>query len=54
MPDMATMQQQMQQNPEMMRQMMDSPMMRSMTENPEMLRMMLESNPQLQVVEQSW
>jgi len=35
------------QNPEMMRQMMDSPMMQSLLNNPDLLRSMLTSNPQM-------
>ena len=45
--DMAQMQQQMQQNPEMMRQMMSNPMMQEMMGNPEVVRSRLTSNPQV-------
>jgi len=45
---MAAMQQQLLQNPEMMRQMMESPLMQGMMNNPEMLRNVFTSNPQMQ------
>lgn len=45
---MAAVQQQLLQNPEMMRQMMESPIMQSMLSNPEALRNMFTSNPQMQ------
>jgi len=45
---MAAMQQQMMQNPEMVRQMMESPLMQGMMNNPEMLRNIFTSNPQMQ------
>ena len=45
---MAAVQQQLLQNPEMMRQMMDSPMVQNMLSNPEMLRNIFTSNPQMQ------
>jgi len=45
---MATVRQQLLQNPEMMRQMMESPLMQSMINNPEVLRSMFTSNPQMQ------
>ena len=45
---MAAVQQQLLQNPEMMRQMMESPIMQSMLNNPEALRNMFTSNPQMQ------
>ena len=45
---MAAVQQQLLQNPEMMRQMMESPIMQSMLNNPETLRTMFTSNPQMQ------
>jgi len=35
-------------NPEMMRQMMESPLMQNMLSNPEALRSMFTSNPQMQ------
>lgn len=48
MPDMAAMQQQMMQNPEMLRQIMDSPMMQGIMSNPELIRSMMQSNPAMQ------
>lgn len=52
---MAAMQQQLLQNPEMMRQMMESPLMQSMLNNPEALRNMFTSNPQMQqLLEVGW
>jgi len=45
---MAAMQQQLMQNPEMVRQMMESPLMQGMMNNPEMLRNIFTSNPQMQ------
>lgn len=50
---MAAMQQQLMQNPEMMRQMMDSPMMQGIMNNPEIMRSMMQSNPQIQQLMQS-
>ncbi|CAE8626697.1 unnamed protein product [Polarella glacialis] len=44
---MAQTQQQMMQNPEMMQQLMSSPMMQQMMSNPEVLRGMVRMNPQL-------
>jgi len=42
------------QNPDMMRQMLNSPMMQAMLDNPEFLRTMMLSNPEMQaVVEQN-
>lgn len=46
-PNMQQMQQQMLNNPEMMRQMLDNPMMQSMLNNPELMRSILMSNPQV-------
>ncbi|KAF1334415.1 Ubiquitin family protein, partial [Globisporangium splendens] len=48
MPNMAAMQQQLMQNPDMMRQMMESPMMQGILNNPEIMRTMMQSNPQIQ------
>ena len=52
--DFSQMQQQMAQNPEMMREMMNSPMMRSamdeMSRNPELLRQMMQSDPRMREV----
>ena len=45
---MAAVQQQLLRNPEMMRQMMESPLMQNMLSNPEALRSMFTSNPQMQ------
>ncbi len=48
------MQQRMQQelfsNPEMMRQIMDSPLTQSLMSNPEIMRSLIQSNPQMQQV----
>jgi ubiquilin len=50
---MAQSQQMMTQNPEMMQQFMDSPMMQNLMNNPEMMRSMVRMNPQLnQMMEQ--
>ncbi|GLD98551.1 hypothetical protein PINS_up007248 [Pythium insidiosum] len=48
MPNMNAMQQQMLQNPEMMRQMMDSPIVQSIMNNPEIMRSVMQSNPAIQ------
>ena len=52
--DFSQMQQQMAQNPEMMREMMNSPLMRhameEMSRNPEMLRQMIQSDPRMREV----
>ncbi|XP_064391196.1 ubiquilin-1-like isoform X2 [Halichondria panicea] len=45
---MAQVQQQLQSNPEMMQQMMESPMMQNFLSNPEALQSVLTSNPQMQ------
>lgn len=45
--DLASMQQQLMQNPDMVRNIMQSPMMESMLSNPDLLRGMLMSNPQV-------
>ncbi len=42
------MQQQMMQNPEMMRQLMDSPFVQGIMSNPDIIRGMLNANPQIQ------
>jgi len=47
-PDMAQMQQQMMQNPEMMEEMMSSPMMQSMMDNPQLMQNLVQNNPQMQ------
>eukprot|EP00978_Attheya_sp_CCMP212_P005964 scaffold13412_cov47-Attheya_sp.AAC.2 len=47
-PDMAQMQQQMMQNPEMMQEMMSSPMMQSMMDNPQLMQNLVQNNPQMQ------
>lgn len=47
-PGMEAMQQQLLQNPEMMQQMMESPMMQGILNNPEIMRSMMQSNPQIQ------
>ena len=48
--DPASMQQQMMQNPEAMRAMLNSPMVQQMLDNPEVLRGIIQSNPQLQAI----
>jgi ubiquilin len=48
MGNMAQMQQQMMNNPEMMRQMMDSPLMQNLLNNPDIFRALLSENPQIQ------
>lgn len=50
MPDVNRMQQQLASNPEMMADIMNSPMMQSMLNNPEFLRNMMTSNPQMRQV----
>lgn len=42
------MQQQVMQNPDMMRQMLDNPMVQSLMSNPDVIRQMMMSNPQMQ------
>ncbi len=42
------MQQQMMQNPDMMRQMLDNPMVQSLMSNPDIIREFMMSNPQMQ------
>jgi len=49
-PNMAQMQQQLQQNPEMLSSMMNSPMMQSLMSNPEIMRNMIQNNPEMQRV----
>ncbi|XP_046839317.1 ubiquilin-1-like [Xenia sp. Carnegie-2017] len=52
--DMNQMQQQLMNNPEMMQQMMESPLFQSMMSNPELIQQMIMSNPQMQqLVERS-
>lgn len=48
LPDMSTMQQNMLRNPEMMRQMMDSPLFQGLLDNPDVLRSTIQSNPAMQ------
>lgn len=50
MPDVHRMQQQLMQNPEMMRSIMASPMMQSMMSNPDLIRNMIGNNPQMRQV----
>lgn len=50
MPDVGRMQQQLLQNPEMMRSIMSSPMMQNLMSNPDMIRNMIMSNPQMRQV----
>jgi ubiquilin len=50
MPDLQQMQQQLQQNPEFMSQMMNNPMVQSLMSNPDFMSNMMESNPQMQQV----
>jgi len=49
-PNMAQMQQQLQQNPEMLSNIMQSPMMQGAMSNPDLIRNMMESNPEMQRV----
>ena len=44
----AQMQQQVMQNPDFMRQMLDNPMVQSLMSNPDIIREMMMSNPQMQ------
>lgn len=53
MPDMASIQQQLQQNPQMMSDMMNNPMVQSLMGSPDFLRTMMESNPQMRAVMES-
>nr|CCA15389.1 ubiquitin family protein putative [Albugo laibachii Nc14] len=48
LPDMSSMQQNMLRNPEMMRQMMDSPLFQGLLDNPDVLRSTIQSNPAMQ------
>mmetsp|Transcript_20949 Transcript_20949/g.43725 ORF Transcript_20949/g.43725 Transcript_20949/m.43725 type:complete len:507 (+) Transcript_20949:24-1544(+) len=48
MPDINSMQQQLQSNPEMMRSIMNSPMMNQMMNNPELMSSLIQNNPQMQ------
>lgn len=48
LPNMAQMQQQLQQNPEMLSNIMQSPMMQGLMSNPEIMRNMMQSNPEIQ------
>lgn len=48
--DPAQIQQQMMQNPEAMRTMLNSPMVQQMMENPDVMRSIIQSNPQLQAI----
>mmetsp|Transcript_45787 Transcript_45787/g.139090 ORF Transcript_45787/g.139090 Transcript_45787/m.139090 type:complete len:634 (-) Transcript_45787:399-2300(-) len=50
MPDMAQMQRQLQENPEMMSSIMNSPMMQNLMSNPDFMRNMMENNPQMRQV----
>lgn len=53
-PNMAQMQQQLQQNPEMLSNLMNSPMMQSLMSNPDVIRNMMMGNPEMQrVMEQN-
>lgn len=49
-PNMAQMQQQLQQNPEMLSNIMQSPMMQGLMSNPDLIRSMMQSNPEMQRV----
>ena len=53
MPDLASVQQQLQQNPQMMQEMMNNPMVQSLMNSPDFMRNMMESNPQLRQVMES-
>lgn len=48
MPDLGALQQQLMQNPQMMQQMMASPMFQQLTANPDLVRTMMQSNPAIQ------
>ena len=48
--DMNRMQEQLMRNPELMQQIMSSPMMDSLLNNPEMMRNMLLNNPSMQAM----
>jgi len=50
MGNMQQMQQQLMQDPEMMRRLLDSPMMESIVNNPEMIETMMRMNPQMQQI----
>lgn len=52
-PDMASIQQQLQQNPQMMSDMMNNPMVQSLMGSPDLLRTMMDSNPQMRAVMES-
>jgi len=52
-PDLATFQQQLQQNPEMMQDMMNNPMVQSLMSNPDFLSSMFENNPQMRALMES-
>lgn len=50
MPDMSAMQQQLMQNPDLLAQIMDSPMMQNVLNNPDTMRNMMAQNPQMQAM----
>lgn len=47
-PGMGQMQQELMANPEMLRQLMESPLIQGIMNNPEIIRSMLNANPQIQ------
>lgn len=49
-PDMATFQQQLQQNPQMMSDMLNNPMVQSLLNSPDFMSSMMENNPQMRAV----
>ena len=53
MPNMADMQRQLQENPEMMTSLMNSPMIESLLNDPAMMQQMMQSNPQMQAMMES-
>ncbi|KAL9183438.1 hypothetical protein ACHAXT_004294, partial [Thalassiosira profunda] len=50
MPDLATFQQQLQQNPQMMSDMLNNPMVQSLMSNPDFMSNMMQNNPQMRQV----
>ena len=53
MPDIASIQQQLQQNPQLISDMMNNPMVQSLMSSPDFLRTMMESNPQMRQIMES-
>jgi len=50
MPDLASMQRQLQENPQMMQDMMNNPMVQSLMSNPDFMSNIFESNPQMRAI----